>query len=157
MALASPEVLRGIVETQRKIEERFPGFAFLLDEPDVRNILIQAANEGRSPTVVQARLSDTEWWKTRSNSEREWDLLTNVNPGEADSQIEARFSELKSEQSRIGLFITDADLRRLAETSLRDGWTPDQVRKAMVSRIDDDPQGRVGAGFRSHHRQQVHG
>lgn len=119
--------------TRRKIETTYPAFAYLLDIPEVGNLLAKATTEGWDTTRLQAQLYATRWWKTHSQTARNWDTLVATDPGEAVRQRAVRIDEVATEVRRLGLKLKQWDIVGIAEGSLRGGWDPTRITQRIIA------------------------
>lgn len=123
-------------DLRRKITSTYPAFAYLLDIPEIGNLLARAAQEGWDTTRLQSQLYATRWWKTHSQTARNWDTLVATDPGEARRQRAIRIDEVANEVRRLGTNLKQWDIVAIAEASLRGGWDPTRItqRIAQMSR-----------------------
>lgn len=98
--------------------------AGFLKIPDLRKVLIDAARGGEDPQLAISRMHATPWWKQRSESMRQWDVLKLTDPKQAQSLLAQKRAELAGEMESLGI---DAE-GSLAETVIRMGWNADQLR-----------------------------
>lgn len=118
--------------TRRKIQTSYPAFAYLLDIPEIAELLGRAATEGWDAGRLQAQLYATRWWKSRSQTQRQWETLYRTDPAEANRQRRQRRSELYAEAGRLGVRVAHNEMILLAEASLQQGWTPSQITQAIM-------------------------
>ena len=57
------------------VRERFPGFAWALEHPELGPILEDAAEGEFTVETFNAQLRATDWFTSRTAAERDWDLL----------------------------------------------------------------------------------
>lgn len=117
---------------RRKIQTTYPAFAYLLDIPEVGNLLAKATTEGWDTTRLQAQLYATRWWKTHSQTARNWDTLVATDVAEAKRQRAIRISEVSNEVRRLGIKLKQWDIVGIAEGSLRGGWDPTRITQRIV-------------------------
>lgn len=118
--------------TRRKIETSYPAFAWLLDVPEVGDLLGRAAVEGWDITRLQAQLYATSWWKRTSQTQRNWSTLIATDPAEARRQRAQRQSEVDAEVARLGVRLTANEKRFLVEVSLGQGFDQAQITRNIL-------------------------
>lgn len=119
--------------TKDRIRRDYPSFSYLLDIPEIGNLLAKATTEGWDVTRLQSKLYATRWWKTHSQSAREWDTLVATDPGEIARQRAIRRDEIATEVRRLGLKLKAWDVALIAEDSLRGGWDPTRITARIVA------------------------
>lgn len=129
-------------ELRRRIAEEYPAFAWLLNIPDVGNLLGTAANEGWDITKLKARLYATPWWKHNSESARQWFTLSATDPASARQEIGVTERAMRREANRLGVKLTANEFRLLTVASKTQGWNAEDITANVL---------KVGArrGFRS--------
>lgn len=118
---------------RKKIQTDFPAFAYLLDIPEVGNLLARASTEGWDTTRLQSQLYATRWWKTHSQTARNWDTLVATDVAEATRQRAMRIDEVSTEVRRLGLKMKQWDIVGIAEGSLRGGWDPTRITQRIIA------------------------
>jgi hypothetical protein len=58
-----------------QIRRDFPGLAPFLDVPELKNLLVKAADQGWTADRFMAEVRGTKWWKTHTQSQQEWVTL----------------------------------------------------------------------------------
>src|SRR5688500_2928870 len=112
---------------EERVLEQYPTLAFLLNDPEVGPLLREAVdpNKGFSPTTFQARLYETDWFKSRSVSQRQWDILSHTDPGEAERQISEQASTILRTAQTMGIQVSQDEARYMAGANLSNGVTAD--------------------------------
>lgn len=120
-----------------------------VDAPEVGPILLRAAREGWDALKLQGEISGTSWWKSTSDSARQWMNLTVTDPASAEQQRSQRLAELGVEAQTMGLALTPERLKLLSEDSLKYAWSSQQLRSALVAESSYSPaqaaQGQLGS------------
>lgn len=132
--------------TRQKIKSTYPGFAYLLDIPEIGELLGRAATEGWDVTRLQGQLYATRWWKTHSQTQRNWETLRKTDPAEAQRQRQTRHSEIGTEVRRLGLNLSQNDIALIAERSLQEAWDPSRITQSIVDVSRNGGRGVAAAG-----------
>lgn len=112
--MATPEEIQ-------KAKELFPGFAWMLDVPDLAGIITQAAAEQWTADRIQGAIQGTQWWKDRNTIARKWSELSQTDPAEAQRQIGLLATQMMQWSSSVGLRMTTDEARYVASLSLSAG------------------------------------
>lgn len=118
---------------------RYGYLAFLLNNPEIRRVLILAVRNGWGDAEVQGELVKTTWWKSTTEAQRRWDVESGQGDQTQAAAINDRHGELRILAARLGVTIPDKELRVLARTSLRNGWDSDDVQSALAARFRYQP------------------
>lgn len=150
-AIDLPSDLKGASDEQIKswLRLHYGYAAGWVDQPEVGPILLRAAREGWDPLKLQGEISGTSWWRSTSDSARQWANLTVTDPASAEQQRTQRIAELGAQAQTMGLALAPERLKLLAEDSLRFAWSSQQLRSALVAESSYSPQqaaqGQLGA------------
>lgn len=109
--------------------------SFFTSDPEL-NALIQQAVRGQwTPQVFQGRFMATKWYRARNASQRTWADLSGRDPVEAQRKILDKAQELKNMSSNWGFQLDDNTAQNMALDVLKDGWSADQVKIQLASRV----------------------
>lgn len=105
------------------IRENYPTLAFLVNDPEVGQLLKDAVdpNKGFSPQAFQAKLYQTNWYKTRSEAVRTNDILRNTDPGEWKARLSEYGAQVKAMSDQLGLNLSPAEISYISGNNLRYG------------------------------------
>lgn len=132
-AAAAPSAASGTIEDQ--VRQNYGHLAWLLEIPEIREILLKATQEGWNADRLTGAVYATNWWKTTAPSAREWIKLTKTDPASAAARIDAAQESLRNEFDRLGVKVSETRLREMAENSLKMGQSPAQVQAAIGGEI----------------------
>lgn len=137
----------GVLE---QIREKYPSLAFLANDPEIGPLLAQAVdpNQGYSPQTFQAKLYQTNWWKSKSQSAREWMILSNTDPGEANRQRKSMQIAAAQKARQLGVGLSWNQLKLLSEGLLQHGQAPDgpEMMEALRGMWDFRSRGKGQIG-----------
>ena len=111
------------------VRERFPGFAWALEHPELGPILEEAAEGEFTVETFNAQLRATDWFTSRTAAERDWDLLASdpANDEEVARQVEEEKGRISDLVSQLGSDFSADDLDALATDSLRRKLSDDEI------------------------------
>lgn len=116
--------------------------AGFLDDPEIGPIIQQAAKEGWDSDRLQGALYNTKFWQNHAAVTRQFDANTKLDPATQKQQIEQQIIDIQTQAKRSGISLGHADLAQLAWTSLRYGWTGQQLTNAIVAQGKMDTSGK---------------
>lgn len=131
------------------IMETYPTLAWLLNDPEVGPLLTQAVDPGQgfSPQTFQAKLYQTQWWRSRSQSAREFDILKHTDPGTYRQNMQQYSNSLSAVANRLGVNLTGKELQWISASNLRQGLSPeDPMTLRALVRLRRSSGGHQGAG-----------
>lgn len=135
-------------------QQHFGALAAFLDVPEVGSIITQAATGGWTAERLQVALADTNWWKTTTASQRQWDARVATDPATAQAEVTAMADNIRTllEQEGVGSQYTEARITELATLALRNGAQGDDVPKLVLADVaynPTQPAGKLGARITS--------
>ena len=135
-------------DLEAQVRQRYPAFVYLLDEPELRQLLLDAIdpNKGFSPEEFQARFEATNWYRTHGDSQRQWEALLNADPETARRQVQQRWAEIRDTAGELGVQFDAEGFQYLADLSIRYGFTQAEIRDRLIaagtSETPPDPAGQ---------------
>lgn len=131
-ALAGPNYEDWVLR-QRISDLYGPAMLTLMDrDAELQAVLMQGARENRDETWVQSRLRGTQWYRNTAESARQWDLLSAEQPEEASRRLNERARQVLQMAQRFGATVSYEARFKIAEDSLRMGWTDDQINDTVA-------------------------
>ena len=113
------------------IREQYPYLAYLLDNPDIRPILMDAAMKGDAEATTQSRIRETNWWKTTAEATRVWDSLWQLDNAEAMNRWNERTVSLTNLVQQMGVPMDAEGIKWVAGRILREGWSDEQLNRYL--------------------------
>lgn len=105
----------------------FPGFAPLLAIPDVAAAISGLAPNANANEFIAA-IMGTNWWKTTSQTERDWIGLGLSSPAEQTRQSNDQALKILEMASTEGIPMSLSQAHDLANQSLSQGWDASQLQ-----------------------------
>jgi hypothetical protein len=112
-------------ELRQRILETYPGFGWLIDVPEVGDLLAQASQEGWDIARLQAKLYATEWYRSRSETQRQMETLSHTDPMTFRDKYMTSYDSIRDEAARLGFTLTEQELLYLTQQWLMSGTSPD--------------------------------
>lgn len=108
------------------IREQYPTLAWLLNDPQVGPLLKRAVDPASPYSVgrFQAELMQTAWFKNRSQTAREADILFHTDRKTYDANARNMRGAIRQRAIQLGVGITEAEVNWLANTAIRNGTDP---------------------------------
>lgn len=136
-------VLPSDAATEEQVRKQYPHLAYLLDNPEVKNVLLRATQAGWDLTTLQGELWKTGWWQTTSSSMRLWDQKWAQDNATAMWEWDQRTVNVANLTSQLGFQLSNDDAKWIAGKVLREGWSDEQLRRYLGQMAR---QSGVGAG-----------
>jgi hypothetical protein len=122
------------------IKQNWGSYAWLLSQPEVASVLEQAAVQGLSTDQVQAKIEQTNWWRTTSAAMRQFEQDMALNPadyqfGSPGSKASSEYTTVANEAGSLGVLLSTAQIQSIAMDALRYGWGQAQIQAAIGSQV----------------------
>lgn len=118
------------------IAEHYPSFYGVLNvHPDVKEVLLRAAEEEYSATKLQAELAKTDWWKKTAATARQWDADYALDRATGDAKLKATRDELQAQANRLGVTLSAKELADLALNVNRLGWSQQVIAETLAAKF----------------------
>ena len=136
-------------ELEAKVRAEWPQFTYLLSEPELRTLLLDAVDpdKGFSADEFQARFQATNWYRTHSDATRSWEALSNADPASAERQLQQLTTDMQQIGAEIGL-PSGTNYRHFAWFSLQGGLSATEQRRLLAGQVrltePDAPAGDMG-------------
>ena len=108
-------------------------YAIVKNIPEIKQLLLDAVQNGWSDLKFEAQLKQTDWWKTTTASAREWEVAKGLDPATAQTQIDNRVASIRDKALNFNIRLNDEAINRLAEDSLKFGWTENVLDTSITS------------------------
>lgn len=118
-------------EAEKFIREQYPHLAYLLDNPEIRPILLDASLKGDTEQTTQARIRATTWWQTTAEATRVWDSLWQMDNAEAINRWNQRTASLTNLVQQMGVPMDAEGIKWVAGRILREGWSDEQLNRYL--------------------------
>lgn len=126
------------------VRENLPQLAYLLDvDPQVRQILLDAAKGGWPMSRTEGALWKTDWYQKQSLITREWDEKFHNDPATAMALWDQRSVVVGNMAAQMGFTLPEADVKWVAGRVLREGWSDEQLKRFLGKLAR---QGGIGPG-----------
>jgi hypothetical protein len=107
---------------------------FFNSNPELKALLANAQTHNWDVANFQAAIRNTTWWKSRSDSQRTYDIALKTDPGNLNAQITRRRDELKAQAAATGVKLSWAELTQLTKDTIRNGSNDAEVRAQLAAK-----------------------
>ena len=118
------------------IQSNYGYFASFIDDPEIKDILFEAArwkwDEGR----LYARMTQTNWWQKTDAANRTWQKLQSEDPAEARRLVGQTAATIQNRARSLGLPMSGGQVAGLAATATANGWTDAQTVDHLVNNLN---------------------
>jgi uncharacterized protein (DUF697 family) len=105
--------------------------SFLDAHPDVAKKVAAAVANGYTSARLQAEIKTTPWWTTRTEVQRQADVLSKDNPAEYQRQVDAKVAEVQANATKMGLSLSPEDAKAMAATFYTNGASAGEMASAL--------------------------
>lgn len=106
-------------------------------EPELQKLMGEFAGQDLGSTAVQARLEarikDTQWYKTHTDGERQQEVLKATDPASYQRKYAAAQRQMMDAATGEGVALNPESLARLTKHYLAEGWSTQQVNQFLVN------------------------
>lgn len=142
-------------EEAKEVAKSMYGYlGWYVDHEEVGPIIVNAAMQGWDVNRLIGALTQTRWWRTTSESARQWDALKISDPATAERRVDETALSLNIQSQNMGLGLSRAKLSEIAVHALRYGWNKDEMQLALASEMQYDPA-RSNRGVMGYTMNQV--
>ena len=106
-------------------------WAIVNDNPELMNLIETAKTEKWGALEFQYQLEQTTWWKTTSDSAREFDVLNSRDPASIQARIDTVAEQIRQLALERNLRFSSETLAEIARNSIRFGWSLQQGLNAL--------------------------
>jgi len=124
--------------------------------PELMKIIERDMTVGLSDAQFQAELEKTTWWRTTTASARAWEEDKARDPATVQTRIDNQLAALRNQSLGLGLRLRDDVLAKLAEDSLRFGWSATVINNTLGAEalrsaggVSDLRRGYIGQTIRA--------
>lgn len=133
MADLDPNVDWGYIENlMNNIRKIYPNLAWMLNVPELADIILKAGIENWDDGRVMAALQGTQWWKDRNANARQWEQLVNTDPGSANQQRDDLARQIRMFAGQNGMTISNEQAIYIAVESLAKGRTQGEWQQNVL-------------------------
>jgi len=136
---------------QNKLEEYGFAYGLIQSDPSLQTLFQQFLDAGSTweAPKVEAELRKTDWYKTNTLAQRNYDILKTGDPAEFENKLNT-WSDWVKEQARLtGATISDEQARTFADQIMSGGLDPNKASQVFATTYVDynsaDLLGRAGA------------
>ena len=108
--------------------------AFLDANPELKGLFGKAVDQGWSSGKFQAELRDTRWWKTHSQSERDFLVTKFGDPKTADQKMNQAFIHVRQLAAQMGIVEDPSQMKRIKQWAYNyaaKGWDDATLRDTI--------------------------
>ena len=119
--------------SNQELQARY-GYAigFFNSNVELKSLLAKARAANWDAANFQAAVRNTTWWKKRSDAQRQFDIASTTDPGEAARKVAEARAQLAQEAAAAGFEATPAWLDAQAKAIARNGSDATEV-KALIA------------------------
>lgn len=111
---------------EQQIREQYPSMAWLLKDPEIGQLLRDAVDpsKGFSPQAFEAKVKGTKWYTSRTQAQRDWEILWNTDKATARQRLQEYTDAIYRTAQRLGVNINPNQLKMVAAWGVQRGIDP---------------------------------
>lgn len=127
-------------QARDRAKQLYGYLGWYVDHPEIGPILVKAGMQGWDAARLQGALSKTKWWKTTSESARQWDALLVSDNATAARRINETSLSVRLKAEQLGIPIDKQRVYTMSVEALRLGWNPDELQLAIAAEMRFNPK-----------------
>lgn len=128
-------------EAKDRAKSLYGYLGWFVDHKEIGPIIVKAAMEGWDAARLQGALSETTWWRTTSESARQFDALLVSDNATAARRIKETALGFRLQAAQLGIPIDDNRLFTMSAQALRMGWNDEEMQLALAAEMRWNPKG----------------
>jgi hypothetical protein len=107
---------------------------------------------GWSQAQMDSALQKTDWWKTTSDTKRQWIEKTSNDPASAQQQVSDKAATINSQLVQQGVRLDPSRVQDIATQALEFGWNDVETKAALDSELMRSPSvlaSQVGTNYKA--------
>jgi hypothetical protein len=108
--------------------------SFFKAYPELNRLLAKAKTHNWDAANFQAAIRNTSWWKTRSSSQRDYDVMKYTDPGQWKAKVGDSRTALVQQAAQMGVNLTPAQAELLSKQAVRDGLSQAELQKSLAQK-----------------------
>jgi hypothetical protein len=122
-----------VADLTQTMLERWPGYTWVGQIPELYSLIEQATNEEWSPELFEGKLRATTWWKQTAPKAREWTQLWGTDPAAAQAKTRTMRDQMSMFAGELGGSLTQAQADTLVWNATAMGWDDAQIRREVAA------------------------
>jgi len=107
--------------------------AVINSNPELKGLFAKASQQNWTPDEFVARVRDTTWFKTHSDTARQALILQKADPATYNERTLSNVATARSMAASLGARVTAAQLNTIGSEALLYNWTTDQLKQHMTA------------------------
>lgn len=118
-------------------------YGFLNSNDELRGLFEQAVAGTWTSAQFQAKLRQTEWWKTNSASVRQAQMEAATDPATYAAKVQAASFMVRDTAAEMGAIIPEGLMSKIGEDFVRTGMSDEELRHSLGKYIDFTVEGTL--------------
>lgn len=118
--------------------------AFFNSNPELTGLINQAVGAQWTPDKFRAALMASQWYRTQTESARQWIEVNSRDPAEAQKRISDKSKAIQQMANQQGISLGADRLKKMATDSLSMGWDDLTLQQAVAAEWKYKPGGTAG-------------
>lgn len=119
-------------------------YSFLQSSPELKGIFDTAVAETWDSKKFQAKLRETNWWKTNGEAARAAQLEAATDPATFAAKVQASGMKVRMLAAEMGAIVPENMMNKIGEDVVRTGMTDQELKYSLAKYIDFTKEGTLG-------------
>jgi hypothetical protein len=112
---------------QQYFANNYPDLAWMMQNPELKQILISGSINGWGQGLVDGALQSTQWWQQNGSTVRDWQQKQQQDPASAAQTVAQNKAIAVAAAQQIGVSLTESQLNSLANNASMFQWNQQQI------------------------------
>lgn len=118
-------------------------YSFLQSNSELKGLFESAVSETWTAQKFQAKLRETNWWKTNGEAARAAQVEAATDPATFAAKVQASSMKVRMAAAEMGAIIPENMMNKLGEDVIRSGMTDEELRHTLGKYIDFTVEGTL--------------
>lgn len=115
--------------------------AVIDSNPELKKLFAQASKENWTADHFVAKVRDTKWFKTHSDTFRQAAILQKADPATYNQRVAQSRSQINAIAAQVGAYIPASIMATISAQAVQFGWTTDQIKQTIAKYVTPQASG----------------
>lgn len=132
--------------------------AVIDSNPELKKIFAQASKENWTSDHFVAKVRDTTWFKTHSDTFRQGAILKKADPATYAQRVAQARAQIATMAHQMGALVPGANMAHFSDQAVMFGWTTDQIKQVIGAYVKAGANGQWtgdAAGYSTQYQKMM--
>lgn len=100
--------------------------------PELWDLMVWGAAKGWDPTLLEAAMQNSNYYKTHTDAQRQWDIKMATDPASAQNAIQQWTRQVSMDAARYGAQLNMSQIHQIAVDAATNGYTQNELQDRIV-------------------------